>query len=138
MVKPQTGAPDKRPVPVFRDDIDGFVNFLTPGSSASISPERFALVFGVDPQSLRVQDSTGRSTDVPSLDAEIIQSYLSASVHVVSAAAVIVGSIERAITWFTNEPLATFDNRTPHELVVEQRWESLVEYVESLRAGYVG
>ena len=49
-----------------------------------------------------------------------------------------VGSVEKAIYWFKNNPLQAFDYRTPQDHVSAGRTEAVVRYVQSLQAGFVG
>lgn len=67
-----------------------------------------------------------------------VQSYLRESVRVICAATDIAGGVENAIYWFKNNPLPVFDYKTPQDLVSEGRTEALVQYIQSLRAGFVG
>ena len=125
-------------VPVFDRNFDGFMNFLNSEASPSISPKRFGLVFRVDMQTLAAQAHVHRNTVRLAPDTESIQSHLRESVRVMRAAADISGSIEKAIYWFKNYPLPTFDYKTPQDLVSEKRTEALIKYIQSLQAGYTG
>ena len=134
----EIAAPSGDAVPVFDRNFDGFMNFLNSGSSPSISPKRFGLVLRVDMQTLAAQARVHRNTLRLAPDTETIQSHLRESVRVMRAAADIAGTIEKAIYWFKNQPLPTFDYKTPQELVSEKRTEALLRYIQSLQAGYTG
>jgi hypothetical protein len=138
MATAEIGAPASEAVPVFDQNFDGFMNFLNSEASPSISPRRFGLVFRVDIQTLATQAHVHRNTVRLAPDTETIQSYLRESVRVIRAAADISGSIEKAIYWFKNHPLPTFDYKTAQDLVSEKRTEALVKYIQSLQAGYTG
>jgi len=125
-------------VPVFDRNFDGFMTFLNSEASPSISPKRFGMVFRVDMQTLAAQAHVHRNTVRLAPDTESIQSHLRDSVRVMRAAADISGSIEKAIYWFKNHPLPTFDYKTPQDLVSEKRTEALIRYIQSLQAGYAG
>lgn len=125
-------------VPVFDQNFDGFMNFLNAEASPSISPRQFGLVFRVDMQTLAAQARVHRNTVRLAPDTETIQSYLRESVRVMRAAVDISGSIEKAIYWFKNHPLPTFDYKTPQVLVSEKRTEALIKYIQSLQAGFTG
>jgi uncharacterized protein (DUF2384 family) len=126
-------------VPVFNRNFDGFMNFLNSEESpASISPKRFGQVLRVDMQTLAVYAHVHRNTISRAPDAESIQSYLRESLRVMRAAADIAGSVEKALYWFKNHPLPTFDYKTPQDLVSEKRTEALIKYIQSLQAGYTG
>ena len=134
----EMAVPDSEAVPVFDRNFDGFMTFLHSEASASISPKRFGLVFRVDMQTLAAQAHVHRNTIRLAPDTETIQSHLRESVRVMRAAADISGSIEKAIYWFKNHPLPTFDYKTPQELVSEKRTGALVKYLQSLQAGFTG
>ena len=138
MITAEMAVPPSDTVPVFDKNFDGFMNFLGSETSPSISPKRFGLVFRVDMQTLAAQARVHRNTVRLAPDTETIQSHLRDSVRVMRAAADISGSIEKAIYWFKNHPLATFDYKTPQELVSEKRADALIKYLQSLQAGYTG
>jgi hypothetical protein len=138
MATAETAVPAGEAVPVFDRNFDEFMNFLNSESSPSISPKRFGLVFRVDMQTLAAQAHVHRNTVRLAPDTETIQSHLRESVRVMRAAADISGSIEKAIYWFKNHPLPTFDYKTPQDLVSEKRTEALIKYIQSLQAGYSG
>ncbi|RYE77217.1 MAG: DUF2384 domain-containing protein [Oxalobacteraceae bacterium] len=71
-------------------------------------------------------------------DAESIQRYLRESVRAMRAAVDVTGSVEKATFWFKNNPLPTFDYKTPQELVSADRTEALIRYIQSLQAGFAG
>ncbi|CUI07002.1 DUF2384 domain-containing protein [Massilia sp. P8910] len=131
-------VPAGEAVPVFDRNFDEFMNFLNSEASPSISPKRFGLVFRVDMQTLAAQAHVHRNTVRLAPDTETIQSYLRESVRVMCAATDISGSIEKAIYWFKNHPLPTFDYKTPQDLVSEKRTDALIKYIQSLQAGYIG
>lgn len=138
MTPAEMAIPAGEIVPVFDRNFDGFMNFISSGSGPSISPKRFGLVFRVDMQTLAAQARVHRNTVRLAPDAETIQSHLRESVRVTCAAADIFGSIEKAIYWFKNHPLPTFDYKTPQDLVSEKCTQALIRYIQSLQAGYTG
>jgi uncharacterized protein (DUF2384 family) len=127
-------------IPVFARNFDGFMHYLcdVDTSPASISPKRFGQVLRVDMQTLASQAHVHRNTISRAPDAESVQHYLRESVRVVRAAADIAGSVEEAIYWYKNNPLATFDYKTPQDLVSAGRTEVLIRYIQSLQAGFAG
>lgn len=127
-------------IPVFERNFDQFLNFLQDmeTGTASLSPKRYGQVLRLDMQTLAAQAHVHRNTISRAPDAESVQRYLRESVRVMRAAVDITGSVEKAIFWFKNNPLATFDYKTPQELVSEGRTETLIRYVQSLQAGYAG
>lgn len=125
-------------VPVFDRNFDRFMDFLNAEASPSISPKRYGLVFRVDIQTLAAQARVHRNTINRAPDTETVQAYMRESLRVIRAAADESESIEKAIFWFKNHPLPVFDYKTPQDLVSEKRTESLIAYIQSLRAGYTG
>ncbi len=138
MATAEIALPAGEAVPVFDHDFDSFMNFLNAEASPSISPKRFGLVFRLDMQTLAAQARVHRNTVRLAPDTEAIQSHLRESVRVTRAAADISGSIEKAIYWFKNHPLPTFDYKTPQDLVSEKRTDTLIKYIQSHQAGYTG
>ncbi len=138
MIAAELAAPAGEAVPVFNRNFDVFMAFLNADTSPSISPKRFGLVFRLDMQTLAAQAHVHRNTVRLAPDSEAIQSHLRDAVRVLRAATDICGSIEKAIYWFKNHPLPTFDYKTPQTLVSEKRTEALIRYIQSLQAGYTG
>jgi uncharacterized protein (DUF2384 family) len=127
-------------IPVFERNFDGFMHYLrdVDASPASISPKRFGQALRMDMQTLAAQAHVHRNTISRAPDAESVQHYLRESVRVVRAATDIAGSVEEAIYWYKNNPLATFDYKTPQDLVSAGRTEVLIRYIQSLQAGFAG
>lgn len=67
-----------------------------------------------------------------------MQVYLRESVRVMRAAVDITRSVEKAIFWFKNNPLPTFDYRTAQDLVSECRTEAMIHYIQSRQVGFAG
>ena len=57
--------------------------------------------------------------------------------HVVTVAEVIFGEHDRANEWLS-QPLASFWDKTPLQLIDEGRTDSVVRYLESIQSGFVG
>jgi uncharacterized protein (DUF2384 family) len=127
-------------VPVFERNFDGFMSFLhdVEASPASISPKRYGQALHVDMQTLAAKAHVHRNTLRRAPEAESVQRYLRESVRVMRAAVDVVGSVEQAIFWYKNNPLPTFDYKTPQDLVSEGRTETLIRYIQSLHAGFAG
>ena len=58
--------------------------------------------------------------------------------RVVRAAADVSHSIEKAIYWYRNHPISTFDYKTGQQLISEGRTDDVVTYLQSLRQGFAG
>lgn len=127
-------------IPVFEQNFDQFLDYLQDieTGTPSLSPRRYGQVLRLDMQTLAAQAHVHRNTISRAPDAESVQRYLRESVRVMRAAADVTGSVEKAIFWFKNNPLATFDYKTPQELVSEGRTEVLIRYIQSLQAGFAG
>ncbi len=127
-------------IPVFERNFDQFLHYLQDieTGTASLSPKRYGQVLRLDMQTLAAQAHVHRNTISRAPDAESVQRYLRESIRVMRAAMDITGSVERAIFWFKNNPLATFDYKTPQELVSEGKTEALIRYIQSLQAGFAG
>lgn len=134
----ELAVPVSERVPVFDRNFDGFMAYLNPEASPSISPKQFGLVMRIDMQTLAGQAHVHRNTVRLAPDSEAIQSYLREAVRVLRAATDLSGSIERAIYWFKNHPLPVFDYKTPQDLVSAKRTDALIQYIQSLQAGYTG
>ncbi|MBY8610678.1 DUF2384 domain-containing protein, partial [Burkholderia arboris] len=69
---------------------------------------------------------------------ESVQKFLRDALRIIRAATDISGDVQRALFWYRNEPLPTFDYKTAEQLVSEGRTEDLLRYVTSLEAGAAG
>jgi uncharacterized protein (DUF2384 family) len=125
--------------PLFDRNFDDFLNYLNDNARpASISPKRFSQIMNLDTQTLATKARVHRNTITRAPDTESVQSYLRESIRVLCAATDIVGSVEKAIFWFKNNPLPAFDYKTPQDLVSEKRTDTLIRYIQSLQAGFTG
>lgn len=135
----ESNATGTAAVPVFAQDFDHFMDFLMADfNTASISPKRFGQVMALDMQTLASQAHVHRNTISRAPESEGVQGHLRDSLRVIRAAVDIVGSVEKAVYWFKNCPLPTFDYKSPQDLVSEGRTDILVRYVQSLQAGFAG
>lgn len=126
-------------IPVFERNFDQFLSYLNDDDApTTISPKRYGQVLRLDMQTLATKAHVHRNTISRAPEAESVQEYLRESVRAIRAAADIAGSVEKAIFWFKNNPLPTFDYKTPHDLVSEGRTEALIRYIQSLQAGFAG
>ena len=127
-------------MPLFERNFDGFMCYLRDldADSVTISHKRFGQVMRLDMQTLATHAHVHRNTISRAPDSEGIQQYLRDSIRVIRAATDISGNVENAIFWYKNNPLPTFDYKTPQDLVSEGRSEALVRYIQSLQAGFAG
>ena len=126
-------------IPVFDRDFDGFLNFLNDDAApTSISPKRYGQVLRLDMQTLAVKAHVHRNTLARAPETEGVQRYLRESLRVIRAAVNVAGSVEKAIFWFKNNPIPTFDYKTPQDLVSDGRTDELIRYAQSLQVGFSG
>lgn len=129
----------EKAIPVFGRDFDGFLNFLNDDSTpTSISPKRYGQVLRLDMQTLAVKSHVHRNTITRAPETEAVQHYLRESLRVIRAAVDVAGSVEKAIFWFKNNPIPTFDYKTPQDLVSERLTDELIRYAQSLHGGFSG
>lgn len=126
-------------LPKFGGDFDSFMRFLSADfSTSSVSPKRFGQVVGMDMQTLAAKAHVHRNTIDRAPESEGVQVHLRDSLRVIRAAVDISGSVEKAVYWFKNNPLPTFDYMPPQDVASEGRTDNLVRYVQSLQAGFTG
>lgn len=125
--------------PVFGSDFDRLLDYLHDRSiPTSISPHRYAQVLSLDMQTLAEKARVHPNTISSAPHAECMQRYLRESLRIIRAATDVSGSVEKAIFWFKNNRLSTFDLTTPLDLVSNGRTEALLRYVQSLQAEFSG
>ncbi|SFU95707.1 DUF2384 domain-containing protein [Halomonas korlensis] len=103
-----------------------------------IDPKLFARALSMDLQTLATDAHVHRVTLSRAQGSEKLQGFLRDSLQVLRAATDINGNFRHALFWFRNEPISTFDYRTPEQLVSEGRSKDVVRYLQALRAGAVG
>lgn len=59
------------------------------------------------------------------------------ALQVIRAAIALSGDVEKALSWYHNEPLQPFEYKTAEQLVSEGKTDDLVSYIASLEAGGV-
>ncbi|WP_199099971.1 MbcA/ParS/Xre antitoxin family protein [Dyella sp. ASV21] len=57
--------------------------------------------------------------------------------QVISIAESISGDRDRAVEWLS-QPLATFDGKTPLQLIAGGRADAVIGYLHSIESGFVG
>lgn len=67
-----------------------------------------------------------------------VQEFTRGVLRVLSAAAEINPDIDRTVFWYMNAPIPSFRHKTACQLVVEKRADDVVNYLESIKSGYVG
>lgn len=125
---------------MFAQNFDGLMHYLhdeveTP---TAISPRRYAQVLKLDINTLADQAHVHRNTLNRAPTSESVQKHLRESMRVLRAATDLSGSVESAIYWYKNYPLAPFRYKTALELVSEGKTAALLRYLASLEAGAAG
>ncbi|CAB3962206.1 MULTISPECIES: antitoxin Xre-like helix-turn-helix domain-containing protein [Burkholderia] len=119
---------------------DQFMESLRDRDSGApiVSARRFAAALHIDMQTLSRLAHVHRNTLSRLAGSESVQKFLRDTLRIIRAATDISGDVQRALFWYRNEPLPTFDYKTAEQLVSEGRTEDLLRYVTSLEAGAAG
>lgn len=115
---------------------DQFISSLNDsgGANSLISARRFAVALHIDMPMLARLAGVDRNA----VRSERMQRFLQDAIKVIQAAADVSGDLQSALSWYRNEPLTTFDDKTAEQLVSDGRTEDLVRYILALREGAVG
>ncbi|MBK1656131.1 DNA-binding protein [Allochromatium vinosum] len=108
-----------------------------PGTSR-FSASGVAHILGLQQQDLAELAGVHRNTLRTHPESPRLQSALRDLMRVLSAATAIQPDPPRAIFLIKNEPLAAFRHQTLLQLVQQGRTEDAIDYLESIRAGFVG
>lgn len=119
---------------------DQFMELLRGRDSGApiVSARRFAAALYIDMQTLSRLAHVHRNTVSRLAGSERVQKFLRDALRIIRAATDISGDVQRALFWYRNEPLPTFDCKTAEQLVSEGRTEDLLRYVTSLETGAAG
>lgn len=126
--------------PIFGGSFEVFLHYVREpeNDSTIISPMKFGQALRVDMQTLAKRSQVHPDTLRHHPETESIQKYIRNNVKVLMATSAINDNVENAIFWFKNYPLSIFDYKTAEELVLEERSEDVLRYIQSLRAGFAG
>ena len=108
-----------------------------PGTSR-FSASGVAHILGLQQQDLAELAGVHRNTLRTHPESPRLQSALRDLMRVLSAATAIQPDPPRAIFLIKNEPIAAFRHQTLLQLVQQGRTEDAIDYLESIRAGFVG
>jgi len=127
-------------IPVTYKKFDDFMDFLQvrENGGLALSPTRFCEVFNIDPQTLAEQAHVHLSTLNHAPASESVQRFLRETLRVFRAATDLSSDVEKALFWYRNEPLQTFEYKMAEQLVSEGRTDDLLRYIASLEAGAAG
>jgi len=126
-------------IPTFNGSFDDFFAYLSDdGARPTISPQKYVVLLGMDFQSLAADARVHRNTISRAPGSEAVQKYLRDALAVIRAATDTSGTVEKALYWFRNNPLPTFNYKTPQQIVSGGGAENLIRYLQSLKAGFAG
>ncbi|MNH07314.1 hypothetical protein D3C76_884130 [compost metagenome] len=117
---------------------EGLMEALREVNRVMFSPERFLKVFSMDQQTFATRAHVHRNTVRNAPESEKVQSYIRDAVRVLRAVTDMGTDLTKAIFWFKNEPLSTFDYKTAEEVVSEGKTEQLIAFLQSWEAGAQG
>jgi hypothetical protein len=122
------------------ETFQSFVKFLQDPDlpATAISPKRFSEAIHTDLQTLANQAHVHRNTITRAPASLGVQQFLREAVRVIKAATDLHGDLNKALFWYRNEPLATFDYKTAETLVADGRADDVIRYLTSLGAGFSG
>ncbi|KVV10212.1 hypothetical protein [Burkholderia ubonensis] len=126
--------------PTTSGGFDQFMESLRDRDSGApiVSARRFATALHIDMQTLARLAHVHRNTVSRLAGSESVQKFLRDALRIIRAATDISGDVQRALFWYRNESLPTFDYKTAEQLVSEGRTEDLLRYVTSLETGAAG
>ncbi|KVO18769.1 hypothetical protein WL51_29450 [Burkholderia ubonensis] len=126
--------------PTTSGGFDQFMESLRDRDSGApiVSARRFAIALHIDMQTLARLAHVHRNTVSRLAGSESVQKFLRDALRIIRAATDISSDVQRALFWYRNEPLPTFDYKTAEQLVSEGRTEDLLRYVTSLETGAAG
>ncbi|WP_321928597.1 DUF2384 domain-containing protein [Burkholderia cenocepacia] len=103
-----------------------------------ISARRFAIALHIDMQTLARLPHVHRNAVSRLAGSESVQKFLREALRIIRAATDISSDVQKALYWYRNDPLATFDYKTAEQLVSEGRAEDLLRYITALETGAAG
>lgn len=106
--------------------------------TSRLSASSIAEVLDLPFQDLATLAGVHRNTLRTHPESPRLQSALRDLMRVLSAAAAIQPDTQRAIFMVKNEPIPAFRHKTLLQLVQEGRTGDVIDYLESIRAGFTG
>ena len=123
----------------FGEDImlSHFQESIREPGAAFISPRRLSdqleITLSVLSKVLHVHRNTFRNPQ-----SETLQQKLRQIARVVSRAEILLGSQEKAVFWFRNQPLADYGGMTAEEMVSEGHYDAISTYLDDVENGAAG
>ena len=126
--------------PLLGGTFQHFLEFLhEPHTPAPVlSPKRFSQVMHIDLQTLAEQAHVHRNTISRAPGSQGVQDFLREALRIIKAATDLNGDLNKALSWYRNQPLSVFGYKTAERLVSEGRTEDLLRYLASIEAGAAG
>ncbi len=107
-------------------------------AAPALSPQLFGAALQIDMQTLAEQAHVHRNTLRRTPTTVTVQRHLRESMKAIKAAYVLCGDMDKALLWYRNDGIQSFDYKTAEELVSAGKTEALLGYLTSLQAGFVG
>lgn len=126
-------AVDERPT-----TFEGLMEALREANRVRFSPERFLSLFSMDQQTFAQRAHVHRNTVRNAPESEKVQAYIRDAMRVLRAVTDLGTDTTKAIFWFKNDPLPTFDYQTAEEVVSAGKTEQLIAFLQSWEAGAQG
>ncbi|AIN61066.1 hypothetical protein [Pseudomonas soli] len=104
----------------------------------SYSAKFYAEIFGAPPTKLAPQENQAGQVEDLFSNAEYEQAFIADALEIVRALVSNGLTITRAIEWFRNEPLSSFNSRTAEMIISEGKTDQLLQFLESWQAGSQG
>lgn len=104
----------------------------------SYSTKFYAEIFGAAPTILAHQENQAGQVGDLFLNAEYEQEFITDTLKIIRALVSNGITITRAIEWFRNEPLSSFNSRTAEMVISEGKTDQLLQFLESWQAGSQG
>lgn len=120
-------------------DFPSFVASLkAPDSRTALSPDAMARALELPIQRLATLAGVHRNTLNSKPTSPKLQAAMVDINRVLSAATELTGSVDQAIFWFRNQPIAEFEHLTAMQLVERGKAQAVVDYIESISGGAAG
>ncbi|MCY1279189.1 hypothetical protein D9M68_543290 [compost metagenome] len=117
------------------------VDYLRTTKGTTFSVERYAEALGLSPIEFAAQLTAYRRSQPDAAvtpEAEAAQRFITDALRVVLTVTESGVAIERAIAWFRQDPLPTFEGRTAEQLVSQGQVEQVLQFLTSWQAGSQG
>lgn len=109
------------------------------GLAPMLSPTRYISLLGIDAKTLAQNARVTVNAVIKTPGAANIQKCLRNNLCVIKAAYDLSGGdLPKSLHWFRTEPLPTFGQRTPEQMVCAGRADDVIRLIDSFHAGAAG